>query len=144
MIPENTLAHTKKWFEQAVPNPTLKNKTVQFGVHLEEVGEMARAVGEHELAEHLERLALGYKTGPEGFGTIDHKELLDALCDQIVTAVGVAHMFGLDIKGAMVEVNRSNFSKFVDGEPVFNEHGKIVKGPFYMPPHLTPFVGDAA
>ena len=67
------------------------------------------------------------------------KELLDALCDQIVTAVGVAHMFGMNIEGAMDEVNRSNFSKFVDGKPVFNEHGKIIKGPNYTPPDLTGF-----
>jgi predicted HAD superfamily Cof-like phosphohydrolase len=71
---------------------------------------------------------------------IDRKALLDSLCDQIVTAVGVAHMFGMDISGALSEVNRSNWSKFVEGKPVFNEHGKIAKGPNYTPPDLARFV----
>ena len=67
-------------------------------------------------------------------------ELLDALCDQIVTAVGVAHMFGLDIEGALAEVNRSNWSKFVDGKPTFDANGKIAKPATYSKPDLTPFL----
>ena len=43
--------------------------------------------------------------------------VLDAICDQIVTAVGVAYMMGMDIEGALAEVNRSNWSKFKGGLP---------------------------
>jgi predicted HAD superfamily Cof-like phosphohydrolase len=67
-------------------------------------------------------------------------ELLDSLADQIVTAIGVAHMFGFDISGALAEVNRSNFSKFEDGKPVFDANGKITKGKNYTPPELTPYI----
>ena len=72
----------------------------------------------------------------------EKQELLDALCDQIVTAVGVAHMLGMDIEGALNEVNNSNWSKFEDGEPVFNEQGKIAKGRDYFAPDLTRFIGS--
>lgn len=139
------ISDTKGWFEAAVPNPTDKNRAVQIGVHFEEAGEMAEALNDNDLAEILKSVATDYKkvdTLEDLFGDdreIDREELLDSLCDQIVTAVGVAHMFGMNIEGAMAEVNRSNFSKFVDGKPVFNEHGKIAKGPNYTPPDLTGF-----
>lgn len=142
-----TVHSIKDWFEQAVPNPTDKNRAVQIGVHFEEVSEMLTAVSEMHTAEHMHDLAEHYKgnrdaaiSDSEVLEGIDRNELLDALCDQIVTAVGVAHMLGLDIKGALEEVNRSNWSKFVDGKPVFNENGKIAKGPNYTPPDLTAFV----
>ena len=67
-------------------------------------------------------------------------ELLDALCDQVVTAVGVAYMMGMDIEGALAEVNRSNWSKFEGGVPVFNEQGKIAKGVEYTPPELSDYI----
>lgn len=145
------------WFKQAVPNPTDKNRTTQLGCHYEEVSEMALRFAFYKdtaVALHREsaRLKESAATIPDGFWSMvddeslsdaDRKEirveLLDALCDQIVTAVGVAHMFGMDIQGALTEVNRSNWSKFVDGQPVFNEHGKIAKGPNYTKPDLTPF-----
>ncbi len=126
------------WFKAAVPNPDENNQSIQLGVHLEEVTEMLDALGEHSAAGDLEGLAEFYKTGQ--VVSFDRKEFLDSLCDQIVTAVGVAHMFGLDISGALQEVNRSNWSKFVDGNPVFNKQGKIAKGQNYTPPNLEPFV----
>ena len=67
-------------------------------------------------------------------------ELLDALCDQIVTAVGVAYMMGMDIEGALAEFNRSNWSKFEGGVPVFNEQGKIAKGAEYTPSELSGYI----
>jgi predicted HAD superfamily Cof-like phosphohydrolase len=68
-------------------------------------------------------------------------ELLDALCDQVVTAIGVAYMMGMDIEGALAEVNRSNWSKFKGGfVPVFNEHGKIAKCAEYTPPELSDYI----
>ena len=69
-------------------------------------------------------------------------EFLDSLCDQVVTAIGVAHMNGFDILGALAEVSKSNSSKFVDGKPVFNEHGKIFKGKDYTPPNLSRFLNS--
>lgn len=144
---------TKEWFEAAVPVPTEENFNVQLGCHLEEVVEMLECIqiadgsaGEDVLddaAETLFKLSELLKRG-ESFAHIVHKvEFLDALADQIVTAVGCAHMAGMDIVGALDEVNRSNFSKFEDGKPVFNEHGKIKKGRDYQAPELAGFVSDA-
>ena len=67
-------------------------------------------------------------------------ELLDALADQIVTATGVGTFLGMNVPGALAEVNRSNYSKFEDGEPVFNENKKVMKGKDYTPPDLTPYI----
>lgn len=65
---------------------------------------------------------------------------LDALADQIVTATGVGTFLGMNVPGALAEVNRSNYSKFEDGEPVFNENKKVMKGKDYTPPDLTPYI----
>lgn len=66
--------------------------------------------------------------------------VLDALADQIVTATGVGTFLGMNVPGALAEVNRSNYSKFEDGEPVFNENMKVMKGKDYTPPDLTPYI----
>ncbi|MNL46424.1 hypothetical protein D3C87_1691330 [compost metagenome] len=67
--------------------------------------------------------------------------MLDSICDQIVTGTGVAHTLDYDIVGAMTEVNRSNFSKFDDaGLPIYNEQGKVMKGPNYSPAELSAYL----
>lgn len=66
--------------------------------------------------------------------------LLDALADQIVTATGVGTFLGMNVPGALAEVNRSNYSKFENGEPIFNENKKVMKGKDYTPPDLTPYI----
>ena len=139
----NTIAAIKTWFVEALPEPTDKNRAVQIGCHYEEVAEMLQTLPTHHpcLRDDLADIANQYKKRHPGVDThaVDRQELLDALCDQIVTAVGVAHMFGMDIESALTEVNRSNWSKFVDGKPVFNEHGKIAKGPNYTEPDIAGF-----
>ena len=127
------------WFKRAVPEPTDKNRAVQYGVHLEEINEMFVAENGEDSRELLE-WSKEYKTGAYPPIIKDKKEFLDSLCDQIVTAVGVAYMNGFDIVGALQEVNRSNWSKFENGEPLFDENGKIKKGPNYSPPDLSKFV----
>lgn len=135
-----TVEVIKKWFELAVPAPTEKNQNVQFGVHVEEGAEMFEAVNEPMLAARLHVIGEAYKKGGAKLGEVDRALLLDSLCDQIVTAVGVAHMFGMNIEAALAEVNRSNYSKFVDGKPVFDANGKIAKPATYSPPNLAPFI----
>lgn len=66
--------------------------------------------------------------------------ILDSLADQIVTATGVGTFLGMNVPGALAEVNRSNYSKFEDGEPVFNENKKVMKGKDYTPPDLSSFI----
>lgn len=142
MKPENTIRSVKNWFAQAVPAPDDKNRAVQLGVHVEEVAEMLAALGFGNEAIVMDSLGEALKGPiPPPIDNIDRRELLDALCDQIVTAVGVAHMYGMDIIGALREVDASNWSKFdASGEPIFNENGKITKGSHYFKPKLDRFI----
>ncbi|HET8870102.1 MAG TPA: hypothetical protein VFM48_06625 [Aquabacterium sp.] len=144
--PMNTLESIKNWFEAAVPAPDDANRGVQHGCHLEEVAEMCEAVGDNWLKEDILDIAEFYKSGNIALRDLspkEHIDHLDSICDQIVTLIGKAHMHGYDIAGALAEVDRSNWSKFVDGKPVFNEQGKIAKGPDYSKPDLTKFVEGA-
>lgn len=136
----------KEWFKAAKPNPSTADACVQIGCHYEEVAEMSYVL--YDDVEHaLEATSLSYKMNHsrylgavEDLSADERVELLDALCDQVVTAVGVAYMMGMDIEGALAEVNRSNWSKFEGGVPVFNEQGKIVKGAEYTPPELSDYI----
>ena len=142
---------TKQWFQKAVPNPTSKNISTQIGCHLEEVVEMLEALSTTEMKYdvflstaviHLRNLSnlMKNEEGAIKVKTPDRQELLDALADQIVTATGVGTFLGMNVPGALAEVNRSNYSKFEDGEPVFNENKKVMKGKDYTPPDLTPYI----
>ncbi len=88
----------------------------------------------------LENLANRIKAYGEDLYVKDRQELLDALADQIVTATGVGVFLGMNVPGALDEVNRSNYSKFENGEPVFNENKKVMKGKDYTPPDLSKFI----
>ena len=145
------LVQTQNWFLKAVPNPTHKNITTQIGCHLEEVVEMLEVLKSDnpfqsmvitDAKKALTALADRLKSYGEDtyVKETDRAELLDALCDQIVTATGIGTFLGMNVPGALSEVNRSNYSKFVDGNPIFNEHQKVMKGPDYTPPDLTPFI----
>lgn len=135
----DTIESIAEWFCRAVPKPTAANLLVQAGCHLEEVSEFASAIGNQWLAQHLEECAHELKVEKPEM-SVDPVLTLDALCDQIVTAIGLAHMAGWDIISALAEVDRANWSKFVDGAPVFDANGKIQKGPAYIPPALEGFV----
>lgn len=144
----NLVPSITEWFEKAVPEPGFKNQHTQLGVHYEEVAEMTAALRGTDrvtqalltqaiLANHA--LAMHLKTGA-GVVIVDNNvELLDACCDQIVTATGVAYMLGYDLPSALAEVNASNWSKFVDGKPIFDANQKIRKGPNYFQPMIDAF-----
>lgn len=140
---------TRKLFEFAVPNVKLDNQHVQLGCHFEEFLEMLDEIEiplySSELLilkDYTEKLADALKKDKQISVVVkDRKAFLDAMSDQLVTGTGVGYMFGMDIIGALSEVNRSNFSKFVDGKPLFNENGKLMKGPNYTAPVLDSFVG---
>lgn len=145
------ITQTQKWFEIAVPNPTSKNISTQIGCHLEEVVEMLQELSptcpytHNNLAraiEELEELSDRLKNNENAFTVNPDRRLamLDALADQIVTATGVGTFLGMNVPGALAEVNRSNYSKFEDGEPIFNENKKVMKGKDYTPPDLTPYI----
>lgn len=135
------------WHRTARPNPTNENLAVQLGCHLEEVAEMLDAIisvaqegptpsAHTPVVLYLTALASDLKQGRRVIGKVMRKELLDALADQIVTTVGIAYCASMDLEEAFSRVNKSNFSKFVEGNPVFLPGGKIGKGPGYRPPDL--------
>lgn len=138
-----TLESIAKWFEVVYPETNPTTHRVQLGVHFEEVTEMQEAIGLGDTNSHkyLSGTAEFLKKSPDSLESlaIDKPALLDALCDQIVTAIGVAHNFDLDIIGALAEVNRSNYSKFNNGVPIYDENGKLAKGDNYEPPKLGKF-----
>ena len=71
----------------------------------------------------------------------DLVEVADALTDILYVTYGAGLCFGVDLDACFEEVQRSNMSKLgADGEPIKREDGKILKGPDYSEPDLTPFV----
>ena len=147
---EGILKNIESWFIAATPQPTEHGQHVQLGVHFEEVAEMLDCiVGSNDEAdkvivqahEAVHNLAIMLKQGRINVYVQNRVDLVDALADQIVTAVGVGHQFRVDVDGATHEANRANFSKFdVEGHPVFDAYGKITKGPNYVRPNMEPFV----
>ncbi len=75
---------------------------------------------------------------------IENKDLLevaDALTDILYVTYGAGHAFGIDLDSCFEEVQNSNMSKLgEDGKPIFNDAGKVMKGPKYYKPDLSKFV----
>ena len=136
------------WHERARPNPTDKDFNVQLGCHFEEIVEMLECLhfehpkfgtscgGDFTVFRLLHEMADELKTNRIKATVVDRNGFLDSICDQVVTGVGVGHCARMKTAEAIDRVNASNWSKFVDGQPVFNEQGKIAKGPDYAPPNL--------
>ena len=71
----------------------------------------------------------------------DLKEVADSLTDILYVTYGAGHAFGIDLDKCFDEVQRSNMSKLgEDGKPIYNENGKVMKGPKYFEPNLKKFV----
>mgnify|MGYP001244216460 CR=1 FL=1 len=71
----------------------------------------------------------------------DIKEVADALTDILYVTYGAGHAFGIDLDKCFNEVQRSNMSKLDEnGKPIFNEQGKVLKGPNYFKPNLEKFI----
>ena len=71
----------------------------------------------------------------------DIKEVADALTDILYVTYGAGHAFGIDLDKCFAEVQNSNMSKLDEsGKPIYNESGKVMKGPKYFKPDLTKFV----
>ena len=69
------------------------------------------------------------------------KEVADALTDILYVTYGAGHAFGINLDACFIEVQNSNMSKLgKDGKPIYNEHGKVLKGPKYFKPDLSKFV----
>jgi predicted HAD superfamily Cof-like phosphohydrolase len=69
------------------------------------------------------------------------KEVADALTDILYVTYGAGHAFGIDLDKCFNEIQQSNMSKLgEDGKPIYNEHGKVMKGPNYFQPNLQKFI----
>ena len=86
------------------------------------------------IAEELEEFKNAVKNN-------DLKEVVDALTDILYVTYGAGHAFGIDLDKCFDEVQRSNMSKLGDdGKPIYNEAGKVMKGPKYFKPDLEKFL----
>ena len=71
----------------------------------------------------------------------DIKEVADALTDILYVTYGAGHAFGINLDNCFKEVQNSNMSKLGnDGKPIYNDKGKVMKGPNYFKPDLNKFV----
>ena len=86
------------------------------------------------IKEELEELT-------EAINNKDLLEVADALTDILYVTYGAGHAFGIDLDKCFDEVQNSNMSKLGEnGKPIYNESGKVMKGPNYFKPDLSKFV----
>ena len=86
------------------------------------------------IKEELEELTEAMKNN-------DLLEVADALTDILYVTYGAGHAFGIDLDKCFEEVQNSNMSKLDEnGQPIYNESGKVMKGPKYFKPDLSKFV----
>ena len=86
------------------------------------------------IKEELEELT-------EAMNNKDLLEVADALTDILYVTYGAGHAFGINLDECFNEVQKSNMSKLgKDGKPIFNEFGKVMKGPDYFKPNLSKFI----
>tara|TARA_B100000242_G_scaffold263376_1_gene210286 strand:+ start:504 stop:875 length:372 start_codon:yes stop_codon:yes gene_type:complete len=77
----------------------------------------------------------------EAISKRDIKEVADALTDILYVTYGAGHAFGINLDKCFKEVQNSNMSKLgEDGKPIYNDKGKVMKGPNYFKPNLKKFV----
>ena len=137
---------TDKWFATVLANdaPGTDRFPVQLGCHFEEVVEM---LVELELEDKLSRevanavasltkVADALKTAKVEVGTTNEAAFCDSLLDQRVTGTGLLKMLGVDVAESVARVDVANFTKFVDGKPLYKEGGKIAKGPNFWNPEF--------
>ena len=86
------------------------------------------------IKEELEELRVAMKNK-------DLLEVADALTDILYVTYGAGHAFGIDLDKCFDEVQNSNMSKLGEnGKPIYNEAGKVMKGPKYFKPNLNKFL----
>ena len=77
----------------------------------------------------------------EAMNNKDLLEVADALTDILYVTYGAGHAFGINLNQCFDEVQNSNMSKLgKDGKPIYNEIGKVMKGPNYFKPNLSKFI----
>jgi len=77
----------------------------------------------------------------EAMKTKNLKEVADALTDILYVTYGAGYAYGIDLDQCFKEVQRANMSKLgEDGKPIYNDQGKVMKGPNYIKPDLSKFI----
>ena len=95
-----------------------KINTLRLSLIQEELDELTKAIKENDILE-----------------------VADALTDILYVTYGAGHAFGINLDKCFEEVQKSNMSKLgKDGKPIYNEHGKVMKGPDYFKPDLSKFL----
>ena len=123
----------------------VRQTALYIGLQLEEMAEKLRALlfFDDHIVLDMEDLADKFRSGDMDW-TIPNEgmleEMLDADVDLLWVTVGAALSAGFDLRGAMDEVTRSNFSKMVDGKMIKDASGKVQKPAHFSPPLLEPFV----
>ena len=98
--------------------PDEKTMSLRYDLIQEELSELKKAMDEKNL-----------------------KEVADALTDILYVTYGAGCAYGIDLDKCFMEVQRANMSKLgKDGKPIYNEKGKVMKGPNYIGPNLKQFV----
>ena len=137
---------TDKWFAVVLENdaPGTDRFPIQMGCHLEEIVEMLVELElEDELQQEVEtavasltKVADALKTARADVGTKNEVAFNDSILDQRVTGTGLLKMQGVDVAETVARVDVANFTKFVNGKPLYKEGGKIAKGPNFWNPEF--------
>ena len=103
---------------------------IKAGLSTEKINELRISLVNEELEEFKEAIKSN-----------DLKEVADALTDILYVTYGAGHAFGVNLDKCFEEVQQSNMSKLSeDGKPIYNEAGKVMKGPKYFKPDLNKFL----
>ena len=103
---------------------------IKAGLSTEKINELRISLVNEELEEFKEAIKSN-----------DLKEVADALTDILYVTYGAGHAFGINLDKCFEEVQKSNMSKLSeDGKPIYNEAGKVMKGPKYFKPALNKFL----
>ena len=107
--------------QEVKKNSELSNEKInalRLSLIKEELGELSKAIQENDILE-----------------------VADALTDILYVTYGAGHAFGINLDKCFEEVQKSNMSKLgKDGKPIYNEQGKVMKGPDYFKPNLSKFL----
>lgn len=154
MRKEQGLEGTYNWLEAALPSISGHNASVQLGCVLEEVHELLEALQnanvptiDPNLMSALKVHANIFKKGQNQrvYQALENawenedvrREVADALADINVTTTSFGRQMYIHTPTALDIVNASNYSKFENGKPVYDPHGKVAKGRHYVAPNLT-------
>lgn len=135
------------WLDIAGQKPTTRNVALYVGLQCEEFAEKLAAMGFIGASEILSDLGNDLKAGIHDFKVSvclanyeTSIKMLDADADLLWVTIGAAEMCEFDIEGALLELVKSNFSKFKDGQAIKDKNGKIVKPDTYIAPDFSKFI----